>query len=33
MVSGILVVILSTVLAVVVNDHTTWGGPEFNDLE
>lgn len=30
---GLLVLALMTTAAVVVNDYTTWGGPEFVDTE
>lgn len=33
MLIGILVVTLMTTAAVVVNDYTPWGGPEFVDTE
>lgn len=33
MLIGLLVLTLMTTAAVVVNDYTTWGGPEFVDTE
>lgn len=33
MLVGLLVVTLMTTAAVVVNDYTSWGGPDFVDTE